>query len=267
MISGYRGLAEAFLDRFGTEGHRLSILVRRTEAVRGIAARFPQSLVCEGDVTDKGAVENWIGETIAKFGRVDCLINNAAIQGPGGKLHELDFSQIETTLQTNLLAPIRLSQLVLPHFEKQNSGMILNLSGGGATAPRAFFAPYALSKVAVVRLTENLAQEYPNLRFYAIAPGAMKTAMMQTVAEMDPTRVGREQQTAQKFMEQGGEDPKRAADLAYWLFENKPASLNGKLISAVWDNYRDAPEHRPEIGWWTLRRIDGVVEKNLRELA
>jgi NAD(P)-dependent dehydrogenase (short-subunit alcohol dehydrogenase family) len=264
LVSGYRGLAESFLSVFHQAGHQLSVLVRRAEALGDLRQRFPDAYFHVGDITDSSAGQTWIDETIARYGTIDCLINNAAIMGPGGRLHELDFTEIQATIEANLLAPIALSQKVLPLFSRNGKGIILYLSGGGATSPRPFFSPYAVTKTAIVRLTENLAAEYPELRFYALSPGALHTPMMEALARMDPQKIGAEQQQAAERCRAGGEDPNKAAELALWLFNERPSRLNGKTISAVWDDYRKAPEYPAETGWWTLRRVDEVCIKKLK---
>jgi 3-oxoacyl-[acyl-carrier protein] reductase len=261
MISGYRGLAESFCESFREAGFELSVLVRRAEAIPVLEQRFPGAALTLGDVVSAGDCQRWVERTRTHFGSIDVLINNAGIPGPGGMLHEISMEDFDATLQTNLVAPARLSQLVLPDFLAQGHGVILNLSGGGATAPRPRFSAYAASKCALVRLTETLALEYPALFFYALSPGALRTPMMQAMVEMGPEKIGKEYYDAKRRMEEGGEDPKRAAELALWLVKHHPPELNGKLISAIYDDYRR--EQPKAATWWTLRRVDEVCRKDL----
>jgi NAD(P)-dependent dehydrogenase (short-subunit alcohol dehydrogenase family) len=264
LVSGYRGLAESFLAAFHQAGHQLSVLVRRPEARDDLRRRFPGAYLHTGDLTDAAARDAWVETTLERYGAIDCVIHNAAAMGPGGRLHELDYAEIAATVEANLLAPIALSQRLLPLFERQGKGISLFLSGGGATGPRPYFSPYAVTKCAIVRLTENLAAEYPSLRFYAISPGALHTPMMEALARMDPQKIGAEQRQAAERCQSGGEDPRKAADLALWLYQEHPARLNGSVISAIWDNYRGAPEYPAKVGWWKLRRVDEVCQKNLQ---
>ncbi len=266
LISGYRGLANNLAKTFAKHGCQLSLLVRREEALDNLRERFPNAVLFVGDVASEDTCTQWIEKTIASFGRIDCLINNAAITGPGGKLHELSFADYELCLKTNLHYPLRLCQLVLPHFLTQKTGTIINLSGGGACYGRPHLIPYAISKCALVRLTECLALEYPSLRFYAITPGALKTPMMEALFEMGEKKLGSEFRNVTTCMETGGEDPQKAAELAFWLFYNSPLSLNGKLISAVWDDYKKSKTFDAQVGWWTLRRVDDLCLKNLKSV-
>lgn len=266
LISGYRGLAETFLNVFSEKKYRLSVLVRNSEAIPALRARFPDALFTVGDVKSHEICEEWVRSSYEHFGQIDLLINNAAITGPGGRLHEIAISEMEDTLRVNLLSPILLTQLVLPHFQRQNSGVVINLSGGGATAARPFLASYAISKCALVRMTETLAEEYPEFRFYAISPGALKTPMMEGFLKLDPHKIGKEYQEAKRRVEEGGEDPMKAARLACWLFENQPGHLNGKILSAVWDRYTEDQPTKALPSWWTLRRVDENLVRQLKDL-
>ena len=232
-----------------------------------VRRQYPEALIHLGDLASRETARAWVSRTIETFGGIDCVINNAAVTGPGGRLHEIDFEEFEAAINIDFLAPAYLCHLVLKHFEVRGRGVIVNLSGGGATAPRPYFAAYATAKSAVVRLTETLAKEYPALRCYAISPGFLKTPMVEGVLKLDPAKVGKEYDEAKRRVEQGGEDPRRAAELALWLFQEQPAHLNGRLISAIWDDYKNAPANLEETGWWTLRRVDEVCLNKLKSLS
>lgn len=264
LLSGYRGLAETFLSTFNKAGHSVSVLVKREAAIPELQNRFPLVQFVPGDISSRSDGNNWINTALSRFKKIDVLVNNAAITGPTGKWHEIDFAEAETSLSVNLVGPLYLTQLCLKHFAKQGSGTVLNLSGGGATAARPHFISYAIAKSALVRATESLAKEYPELRFYAISPGALKTQMTQAILDQDKTQVGPEYGDLKRRIDAGGEDPQKAAALALWLIENNPKELSGKLISGIWDNYKD-PKSWHRTDWWTLRRVDEVLWKKLQE--
>lgn len=263
LLTGYRGLAETFLETFLAADFRVSVLVRRREAVGPLLHRFPGIAHEVGDVTDAEAHRKWIHGAEQRFGRVDHLINNAALPGPPGKLDEIPWEDYREALDVNLQAPIRLLQTWLRHHrDKGTTGTAINLSGGGATQARPGFSAYSLAKTALVRLTETLALEYPEHRFYAISPGGLMTPMIEAILRMDPEKVpATDLAEAKRRAREGGESPQKAADLALWLLKEKPIALNGKLIHAVWDDYKNHPAEVPE--WWTLRRIDEPCRKRL----
>lgn len=263
LITGYRGLAETLIEEFTASGCALSVLVRNTEAIDGLRARFPDHEFFLGDVASGADCKRWVESAVDRFGQIDCLINNAAIAGPGGKLNDISFVDFRLAMDVNFLAPVRLIKFVLPYFLKAKSGVVINLSGGGATQARPHFSAYASAKCALVRFTESVAAEYPNLCFYSISPGGLLTPMIEKVLQMGPDAIGIEYDEAKCRSETGGEDPRKAARLAQWLFRNRPAELSGALVSAVWDDYENFQGLRSGVEWWRLRRVDSVLAQTL----
>jgi len=192
---------------------------------------------------------------------LDVVVNNAAIVGPMGPLEENDWSQWEAAIRVNLLAPIALCRLALARMKAQGRGVILNLSGGGATSPRPFFSAYATAKAGLVRFTETLAAEAGphGIRAHAIAPGAMNTEMHQQVLRAGPALAGEtEYRRAVEQAQRGGVPPSTAAELAVFLASDAAAAINGRLISAVWDSWKNLAAHAAELAAsdvYTLRRI------------
>lgn len=264
LITGYRGLAETLIEEFYQHRYRLSVLVRADHAIPSLSGRYPEAQLFRGDVAVGADCKNWISAALARFGRIDCLINNAAVTGPGGKTNDISFVDFRIAHDINFLAPVRLIKFVLPTMLAQNSGVVINLSGGGATGPRAYFGAYASAKTALVRFTETVALEYPELRFYAISPGALMTPMIEKVLEFGDS-IGPEYGEAKRRQKEGGEDPSKAARLARWLTEKKPKILSGTLMSAIWDDVPSFDGLPKAVDWWKLRRVDNHLIKSLRK--
>src|SRR5205807_6845166 len=120
----------------------------------------------------------------------------------------------------NLLGTALMTRAVLPLLRAQGYGKIINLSGGGATAPLPRFSAYAASKAAVVRLTETLACELKDdhIDINAIAPGALNTRLLDDVLTAGPDKVGQDfYDRSVKQHEQGGASLARGAALATYL--------------------------------------------------
>ena len=263
LITGYRGLAETLIAEFLQSNALTSALVRDEKAIGALRDKFPGGHFFSGDAVNGSDCKRWIDCVMGEFGRIDCLVNNAAVTGPGGKTHDISFIDFRLTLDINFLAPVRLIKFVLPVFLKQGSGVVINLSGGGATQGRPNFGAYASSKCALVRFTETIAQEYPELQFYAMSPGGLMTPMIEKMLAMDPHAIGAEYTEAKRRLEHGGEDPLKAARLARWLLEHRPTKLSGTLISAVWDDYEHTDQLSQNGDWWRLRRVDTVLQEKL----
>jgi 3-oxoacyl-[acyl-carrier protein] reductase len=138
---------------------------------------------------------------------------------------------------------------------------VLNLSGGGATAPLPLISAYAAGKAAVVRLTETLAHEYAaaGVTVNALAPGALNTGMLQKALDAGPDAVGADfYAKAVKQSESGGTPMEYGADLAVWAMSDDSKGITGRLLSAVWDPWKTLGDRAEEIrntDIYTLRRI------------
>ncbi len=142
-------------------------------------------------------------------------------------------------------------------------GKIINFSGGGATSPLCRFSAYGVSKAAVVRLTETLAEEVKefNIQVNAIAPGAVDTKLQDLVLAAGE-RAGDLLQRIRRLREtgEGGTPREVPAELALFLASDDSRKLTGRLISAPNDKWESWTEERIEQvmsqPWFTLRRMD-----------
>jgi NAD(P)-dependent dehydrogenase (short-subunit alcohol dehydrogenase family) len=164
------------------------------------------------------------------------------------------------TIEINLLGSVLLARAVVGHMRERGYGKIVQLSGGGATAPMPGLSAYAASKAAVVRFTETLAVELrdDHVDVNALAPGALNTRMLDEVLQAGPERVGEAHYQRALAQQQGGGVPlARGADLAVFLGSAASDGISGKLLSAVWDPWAQLPAHRAELDSdvYTLRRI------------
>jgi 3-oxoacyl-[acyl-carrier protein] reductase len=214
-----------------------------------------------GDVSKESDVEKIVAATVQKFGRIDILVNNAGVYGPKGSIDEVDWMQWVSAIQINLMGSVLMCRAVLPYFKRQKSGKIIQLSGGGATNPLPFISAYAVSKAAIIRFCETLAEEVREFQIdvNAIAPGPLNTRMLNEVLEAGPEKVGASfYQKAIKQKKQGGAPLSKGAELAVFLAANESDGITGKLISALWDDWENFPSHKPQLDQsdvYTLRRI------------
>jgi len=111
--------------------------------------------------------------------QVDLLVNNASLLGPSPQppLGRYPLDTLERVYQVNVLAPLALTQLVLPRMTDR--GAIVNVSSDAALEPYAGWGGYGSSKAALDQISAILAEEHPALRIYAVDPGDMRTRMHQ----------------------------------------------------------------------------------------
>jgi len=267
LITGAtRGLGRTLANAFWQAGASLALTARQSDALERLVAdlgkRSGQEVITvTEDLANPQAAGKIVNSIEGKFPRLDVLINNAAIQGPIGPLWENDWKEWLKTIQVDLLSPIALCRAVSPWMIKRGGGSIINLSGGGATSPRANFSAYATAKTGLVRFSETLAEELRpyNVRVNCIAPGAMNTAMLNEVVDRGADASGqKEYAQAVKVQQDGGASIQRVAQLCLFLVSDAARDISGKLISAVWDPWASLPKRIDELSSsdiYTLRRI------------
>ncbi|HEX2712266.1 MAG TPA: SDR family oxidoreductase [Candidatus Acidoferrales bacterium] len=261
-----RGIGEAVAKAFARAGANVTLIARTRADIERVAEKIATQevgvLPFAGDVSERCDLERGVAATLEKFGRVDALVNAAGIYGPIGPLIENEPDEWVQAIRINLLGTLFAMRAVLPHMLARHKGAIINFSGGGAVSPFPRFSAYATSKAAVVRLTETIAEEVKGsgVRANAIAPGAANTRLLDQVLAAGE-RAGKEfYASAQEQKRKGGTPPEKAAELAVFLASPAGAGITGRLISAVWDDWKSLPERATELNrsaMFTLRRIDG----------
>jgi NAD(P)-dependent dehydrogenase (short-subunit alcohol dehydrogenase family) len=213
------------------------------------------------DVSNKKQVDELVSTALSSFSQIHILVNNAGVYGPKGPIEDVDWDAWVQAIEINLLGSILTARALLPHFRANRYGKIVQLSGGGATAPLPFVSAYAASKAGIVRFMETLAGEVRDdgIDVNSIAPGALNTRLLDEVLEAGPEKVGRSfYERSLKQKSEGGTPLERGAELAVFLASSASDGLTGKLISAVWDPWEHFSEHMEDLkntDIYTLRRI------------
>lgn len=265
ITGGGRGIGKAIAIAFAREGASL-VLASRTRpeleaARREITDSFDTTVeILPADVSRPVEVKKLADHALKRLGTVDVLVNCAGIYGPIGLATESDSRKWLQAVRINLFGTFLCSRAVLPEMMKKKRGKIINLSGGGAVSPFPRFSAYSASKAAVVRLTETLAEEFReyNIDINAIAPGGVNTRLLDEVLAAGEAAGKDFLQKSVRQKEEGGTSPEKPAELAVFLASSRSDGLTGRLLSAVWDNWRDIPKHLPEImssDIYTMRRI------------
>ena len=187
LISGAsRGLGQEIARAFAARGSNLVLTARRPTPLDQAAARLSpltEVLSLPGDVSDPTHTTRLVQSALARFGRIDVLINNASELGPSPlpPLERLPLSSLAQIMRTNLCAPLQLTQLVLPIMRRHNEGVIVNVSSDAGLNAYPGWGGYGASKAALEHLTRTHAAELEDtaIRVYAVDPGDMNTEMHQ----------------------------------------------------------------------------------------
>lgn len=237
------------------------LLDKAEENLKGFLAQGQRLFAVSGDVSKAEDVHSIVEAARTQLGRIDILVNNAGVYGPKGTIEEVDWREWVRAIEINLYGSILMCRAVLPSFKAQGRGKIVQLSGGGATNPLPRISAYAVSKAAVIRFIETLAEEVReyHIDVNAIAPGALNTRMLDEVLEAGPDKVGKSfYERSLKQKRTGGASLEKGADLAVFLGSASSDGITGKLISAVWDPWESLPRHIDDLAStdiYTLRRI------------
>ena len=263
VTGGSRGIGKAVVKSLAEAGCKVTVASIVPEDLKALQEELLKDglriEIEELDVSDYAQVQKAVSEVVKKFGTVDILVNAAGIYGPIGLFRDNDIKKWAQTIQVNLMGTVNCVHAVLPIMMKNNTGKIINFSGGGAVNNFPNFSGYATSKAAVVRFSETIAEELKpyNIQINAIAPGAVNTKLLDESLDAGKEAVGNKfYEKIIKQKQSGGDSPQLAVDLILFLISN---GLTGKLISAKWDNWTEWDKTE-------IERINNSSEYNLRRI-
>lgn len=197
VITGAAGiLGSSMVKHFACEGAKVAILDRNIEAAKLLATKTSQeggeviAIYC--DVLDKNIVEQTYEEVIARYGKVDVLINGAGgnMQGatipPDKNIFDLDLEAMKKVVDLNLFGTIIPTLVFTKAMVEQRKGSIINIASESALRPLSRVAGYSVAKAAVVNFTKYMCGELAlkfgeGLRVNAIAPGFFLTEQNRTL--------------------------------------------------------------------------------------
>jgi NAD(P)-dependent dehydrogenase (short-subunit alcohol dehydrogenase family) len=185
LITGAsRGLGREVARAYARLSLRLIVTARGAAALDEVTTELRQLtgvLALPGDVANAAHAERLVRLGLARFGHIDVLINNASELGPSPmpELVSLPVDEFERVLGTNVVAPLRLVQLVVPAMRARGGGLIVNVSSDAAVQAYPTWGGYGASKAALEHLSRVLAAELEGsgIRVAVVDPGDMDTAM------------------------------------------------------------------------------------------
>ena len=153
---------------------------RALEAARAELAPLTHLDAIRGDITDPRHREQ-LADAVRGAGGADLLVNNASVLGPSPQpaLADYPFADLEYVYRVNVLAPLALTQLLLPQLRAGAGRTVVNVTSDAAVEPYAGWGGYGSAKAALNQLSAILGAEQPELRIYAFDPGDMRTRMHQ----------------------------------------------------------------------------------------
>ncbi len=171
------GFGRAFAEHALAKGYNVVATSRQVSALAALVAAAPDRVLALAlDVTRLGEVEAAIKMVVARFGRIDVLINNAGYGVVGG-FEETSDAELRALMETNFFGAMNVIRAALPTLRTQRSGALVNISSLGGQLSFAGFSAYSATKFAIEGVSEALAQEVApfGVKVLIVEPGQFRT--------------------------------------------------------------------------------------------
>lgn len=271
ITGGTGGIGKHLVKAIMKNGYSVSIIGRSEENYGRLISHLGRNINIQffkADVSKYVEVHNIFSSLNDANHRCFGLINMAAIQSPIGEFKSRNMDKWSRNLSINLIG---LGNMVYNFVNTKNEinekKKIINFSGGGATSSRPNFSAYGVSKAGVVKLTEILADEFrgENIDINSVAPGSVNTNMTNEIINAGE-KAGDEYNITLAQKNKGGDSVEKIVALCLFLLSSESDNISGKLISAVWDDYKNPlflKRLKNDPDFCTLRRIDSTnFDKN-----
>ncbi|HEV1284161.1 MAG TPA: SDR family oxidoreductase [Bryobacteraceae bacterium] len=227
-----KGIGRAIAEEMARAGAKVVISSRKAEACEEVAAAIVkeghEAIAIPCHIGRRADCEALIGKTREKWGRIDTLVCNAAINPYYGPLTGLADEVFNKVMETNVRSNLWLANLVRPEMAARRDGSIIIVSSIGGLKGTEILGIYAISKAADMQLARNLAVEWgpDNIRVNCIAPGLVKTDFARALWEDPVLRKGSEDRTALGRLG----DPEDISGAAVFLASRAGRWITGQTI-------------------------------------
>lgn len=183
VTAGANGIGLATARAFAAEGARVHVCDVDGKGLAALAESDPAISRSVCDVSDRVAVARLFDETLAALGGLDCLVNNAGVAGPTGRVDEIAPEDWDSCVAIDLTGQFNCTRLAVAHLKQSGNPSIVNLSSQAGKHGFPMRSPYAAAKWGVIGFTKALAAELGEfgIRANAICPGLVDGARQQSV--------------------------------------------------------------------------------------
>lgn len=235
------GLGLATAEVLAQKGANIVLVDYNEEALNKareeLATRYPDAryLTVVADVSDEGAVKNYVNKTVETFGTIDGFYNNAGIEGRQAPMVDYDIDVFKKVVDINLMGVYYGLRHVIPVMQKNGGGRIVNVASVGGIRGVLNQTPYVATKHAVAGITKNAALEYgkDGILTNAIAPGAILTPMVaeafRQINPDDPKSAEAEYASHNPTRRLGL--PQEVAHLVAYLLSDENGYVSGQVIA------------------------------------
>ena len=193
VTGGSKGIGRAICERMAEAGAKVVVSSRKLDAcqevVEGIRAKGGDAVAVACNVSHIEQLQNLVDTAMATYGRIDCLVGNAAVNPHYGPMTTIDEGAFQKIVDCNIRANLWLARMVLPQMAERKDGTIIVISSIAGLKGTDDIGMYGVSKAADMALARNLAVRWGehNIRINTIAPGLIRTDFAKALWE-DPER-------------------------------------------------------------------------------
>ena len=243
MVSaGAGGIGLEIARAFVSEGARVHVCDVDAVAIARLAGADEAISATACDVADRAQVARFFEEGLARLGGLDCLVNNAGVAGPTGRVDEIDPAEWDRCIAVDLTGQFNCVRLAVPHLRRSENASIMNVSSLAGRLGFALRTPYASAKWGVVGLMRSLAVELgaDGIRVNALLPGIVVGERQQRVltAKAKARGVAFEEMEKLAFSFTSLKQyvtPQELADLVTFVASPRGKTISGQALSVCGD--------------------------------
>jgi len=238
ITAGGAGIGRAMTEVFHKAGARVHICDVVQASIDETAKACPGITTTLADVSKYDDVQRMFADVSKHLGGLDCLVNNAGIAGPTGRIEEIAIEDWERCIAVDLNSMFYCTRLAVPMLKAAGGGAIINLSSAAGRLGFPFRTPYAAAKWGVVGLSKSLSMELgpDNIRVNAIQPGVVEGDRINRVIEAKARTVGisfeeQKKLSLERVSMHKMVSPHDIANMALYLASPLGANITGQAIS------------------------------------
>ena len=239
LTGASQGIGRTAAFKFAAAGCKLALVARSAEPLAQVAAEIgpAQSLALPADVGQPQNAGQIVEQTMAQWGQIDILVNNAAL-GIYGPSATVSLAEVEQIIRVNFFGPLQLMQACIPPMKAQGGGLIINISSIVGRRSTPWMGAYCASKAALEHLVESLRVELAphHIRFSTLYPGVTRTNFTRNSLGAPASRRGRWQgvppeRVGAKLIQVARKEPRDA----YVTFFDRAFVTGSRLFPALAD--------------------------------
>jgi NAD(P)-dependent dehydrogenase (short-subunit alcohol dehydrogenase family) len=242
VTAGAGGIGLEVTHAFAREGARVHVCDVDQGALDALGRSDSKITRSATDVSDRAGVAQLFDDVRARLGGLDCLVNNAGIAGPTGRVEAIAPEEWDRTLAINITGHFNCTRLAVPLLQASDNASIVNLSSAAGRFGFPLRTPYAAAKWAVIGFTKSLAMELGEfgIRVNAIQPGVVEGERIRRVFEAKGKERGvsteemRERALAQASIKEMIQ-PEQLADMIVFLASPRARTISGQAIAVDGD--------------------------------